>query len=647
MLKPLENGLMYGKKVETLENVTPTDYSYSSQPPYRERAYRLGPLSLGMGERTQTAAVGMRYRYAINMDCSIGGLPRKGPFFTSITPASSGEIRGMCEFPISGTMKLFTLAGRYCLVRNGDNIGDWSVSKDFGAGRVAQSVVRFKDAGGTDALYVTLDNGELWQFTGVTDTTAWTACVLPASGPGALPAYLEVVGDELWYGAGNKISKAVTGPTLAANWSGWINVGDASRNITYLKQLANQLLIFKTNGIYTVNTSGSDYELFPGLRMQPLLTNGRNATAWINSIFIPYGPTFYKATLGSETTIQPVGLERLLENNSEVSGQIVCSAGHSGWFLYLGVNNSISGNSYLCKLGSWLQAQEGYDADFVYSETIHGALCKWAGKQITWMSISDTPGPNPRLYAGFADGSISWALLPRTSPDPASDINCRFTTEVGQIFWPIHHSMFQADSKDFRGFSVFGPRLDKDNYVRFKYRLADALPYTDLGTDFIAGGQRSDLPNNVSGKAIDVCTEFINETTETTPIVEGMALHESVRPALKLDYNFVVQAKSHLARRDGSVDRRDAEQIRQAVKDAAQVNGTVTMIMPDETSQEMTITNYSESLAPSSSRYGLTWDLGILATQYKMNTIYGTLDRLAAFTLDDLAVYTLDQLEVL
>ena len=640
MLQPQENGLLVGRRIQTLENVVPTEYTYSSQPPYSDRTYAFGPLVAGMGEKVQAAASGQRYRYALYADCSIGGRAIKGPYFTMITPTFTGQLRGGCAFPVAGTLKTVVIAGRYCLIRNGDTAGDWVVSKDFGT--QATSIVRFKDASGTDALYVGLDNGQLWQFTGASDTTTWTQCSLPSGAPSGSVA-LEVVRDEFWYGAGNKVAKCETNPVLAANWSGWIIVGDSAEQITGLRQHLNQLFIFKSGSIYTVDFQGSDVELFSSLGLVQSGYNGRNPCAWFNGIYVPYGPTFYKLMGGSVAQLIPVGLERLMDNDSEVSGYVTCSTGHATWFLYMGLYNPINNCSYLLKLGSWLPPRADAEADYTFLEAIHGALYKWTNRTICWLYTSSVPGPNVRLYVGFTDGSIAWTTLPRQSPDPTQDPNCRFCTETAQVYWPRHHAMFEADRKVYKQLSLYGDKLDPDNYARFKYRTR-VQDYTDLGVNFSSDSQSARFPDNTIGEHVDLITELYNYDNTSTPILTAAVLHEAVLPAMLLEYELAVRAESRQARRDGVSDRRSAEQIRNELRQVASGQALVQVTMPDEESQLVSVVDYAEQPGDWRARRGPSWTVGLKLVQVRTLTDYGTISRLSAFLVRDLKPYVVQQL---
>lgn len=637
MLAPQEGGVLVGRKVQSLEGVAPSDYEYGSLPPYLETTFSFRRLVLGMGEKVQTSrASSRRYRHAINVDCSIGGMPRKGPAFVSITPASTGEIRDFVEALHSSANTLFALAGRYVLRRAGDAAVDWGVSRDLGVGRTAWQAVRFKDAGGSpvDALYVGADNNDFWQYNGSTNTWTQLSTTIAAK-------CLAVLDDELWRGYANKVIKCTSDPAVLANWSGEITVGDASSSITWMDVAGNQLFIYKDDGsVYTVNTSGTATALDPGVQLTPSSNNGRASESWYGRLWSQLGDGFWSITPGDVAVFSPIGPERMLENDSEVRGKIQCAAGHQAYFLYEGLYNAANGHSYLLKYGTWLPPEQGEDTAYDFAEVHHGALKKWSSKQVTAMRVSGIPGTNERLYCGFSDGSVEWCVLPKGTPDPMADSACSRTSETAELYWPIHHMMFQADTKAFRGWSAFGPSLSGTNYVQQEYRTDLAAGYTALGTNFTSSGQRVDPAVTVSGKQIDCKTILVGDV-----VLEGMALHEQVRPALKLDYTFLVDARSNVALRNGATERRSPDQIRQAVKDAVDAAASVTVVLPDEESKDLSFVDYQEMMLPDPRRYGQEWGLLVRGVEYRTNTRYGTYARLETMTYGQMEAFTYGQLE--
>jgi hypothetical protein len=671
ILRPQENGLMIGRKLQTLANVAPITYDYSSQPVYAERTYPFRRIRGGYGERVQRAPTPTRYYYGINVDLSIGGLQMKGPLVHEVSPPQTGPVNFFIDAHDDAGVgapptppqpfapfkpATFAGAGRYILKRTSDSPDGWTVSKDLGQfdppgdpaemiDNQATKAVRFWPAGSgqKDCLWVTTLAGELWRY----DGTNWVKS--------AQQAYsLTVLRDELWISTGrNTVRKCTADPLLAASWDAEIIVGDSSQPITNLECLDNALYIFKQNGVFTINPDTSINDRFPSFRQQPRPRNGVNACPWLSRLWFGYGDGYY--WMDNAGNLNPTGPNLLVENNSEVQGEVTAFAGHASWFGYYGVWNDVAQHSYLVKHGTWMNPDEADTANYDFFEVPNGALKKWPGKRLLSLYVSDAaPGFNSRMYCGFEDGTVAWFLLPYGTPNPAHpDSGCEFTDQDSWVYWPLHHAMFQADAKAYRGFSAFGPRIGAQNAVRLQYRVAQQFsemppgvqaPWIDLGRVFTFSGQRIDLEDNVFGYAIEVRHGLESTSVEVTdtPVVEGLALHEQVRPALQLEYTWTVNARRWLARRDGVVDHRTPWQIREACLSWAAAIGNVEAVMPDEGIQAVSIVDYSEALAPVTKRYGTDWDIAMKAIQFRTLTVYGTWDRVGLYDWDTIAQYTWD-----
>lgn len=547
-------------------------------------------------------------------------------------------------------------------------ISPYQLVKDFGSGTVNQ-MVRFKDAdAGTpkDALYIALSTGNLAYMNG-TGTTV--AVMSGAEGPADAKArFIERLGDELWVAWDNKISKVEADPVVRTNWSAPITIGDASTFITWLKVNHNELFIFKSDGVFTIGTDGLDQELFPGLRISPSTSNGVNAATYLDSIWAPFGDSLYKIT--QDGSLLPTGSEQLLDNGSEVKGQHVGFAGHNTWFGYVVLYNSANSNSYLMKYGSWVEDDSDPIGSAIrardvlkFRETWQGSLKKWTSKQAKCIYVINMPSDNDRLYVGFSNGTIEYCILPKNSPNPANDTAYQFTLSDSEEYVPIHHAGFQADQKIFRGFSVFGTQMSVNTPVEIWYRtdpngsfVAHKVNSADsTAAQYTQSGQRIDFPNDVIvfGRQIEIKFILKNTTVAQTPIIEGIAIHEQVRPAFVLEYSFTVKAYNFLSRRDGSTDRRRAETIRAQMQDAVARVGTIEVQFPQEDTQEISYTEYQEVLLADSKRHGMEWDITIKGIQYRTLTstdidVEGSgnaYDVLEQFTYSTLEQYTYGQLE--
>lgn len=647
MLRPSQDGLLVSRKMTTLDESSPVPASYATQPVYKERALPFRPL-LGMGQSVQTGPALHRYHYGLNV-WRVGNVFGKGPKFTTLAPTDAGEVRDFPEALHGGALTQFILAGRYVKRRDGDTVGAQTTSKDLGVGLQANSAVRFQGAYASpvDGLYVSVNDGALWEY----DGASWNSCALPA---GFLAEYLERVGTELWAGGGNEVRKCDGDPKLAASWSAAILVGDTSTRITALRQTANTLFIFKSDGsIYTLNgvddpATGTSNDLFPGLRVTPDLTNGRNAAAWDRFVWFRKGGSFYRLDVEDRAQIASVGPERLLDLRGPVRGHGVVFAGHDAWAGYLGVYNATGADSYLYQLGQWLPPSEGDEGRYDFADLLDGALIVWEGKQITALKVSTLVAGNPRLYAGFSDGTYGWCLLPTNGPNPfAADSGCTFTAATSELYLPVLHGMTPADFKAWRGVSVFGPTLSATNRATVSMRIAESASFATLAANHTASGQRVDSADNTASKQLEAKIALTNASETETPVLEGLDLAYSVRPALQWERRMTALARNHVARRDGGTSRRSAEQIRALIHAAAGAPGSVTLVLPDEESRSASVLDIAEALRPDRARYGQEWDITFSVVDFRTNETYGTVGRLRPYLIADLAGYSVEELGTL
>jgi hypothetical protein len=647
LLLPTADGQLVSRKTKTLEgdpSATTTDYS--SDPTYRQRTFGFRHLSGGMGERWQSSLISRRYRYMTNAQ-RWGNLIGKGPLFHVISPATTGSIKDFPEALNAGVNTQFILAGRYVLVRADDTNAGQTVSKDFGVGRTVTSAVRFKGAYVTpiDSLLVTTDNGQLWQYTG----TAWVAATLPAT---FLPTALEVAGTELWAGGGNQVRKCTGDPLLAGSWSGAFSIGDGSSVVSSIRQLLDRPFVFTTNGrVFSYNADGTDNDLFPGLRSTPNALTGANAQAWLDAVYVTIGDSFLKLEAAGGATVTVVGPERLREAEAAVQGRVAASAGWATQTLYLGAYNAQTGHSMLETYGSWeppvddrptpYQSIES-GAAFQFEEVIDGALIDWPGQQITAMKVSGIGSPDTRLYCGFSDGTYGWIKLVQAPFSAGS--GAEFTLATSTINVPLHHALAQEDTKATMGFSSFGPLLNTADYLTVAYRMNESAPYTALGTRFTANGQRVNTPDGTVGKILDTQITLVNASTADTPVLEGLGIHERVVPAFEQDIVMKIRCADYQAKRDGSSDRKTAQQIRAALLSAAGAPGTVSFTLPDESIDGLASIDFEEHLLNRNQRAGYASDITLTTTQFNTVTVYGTFGRFRGVRFGDMRGFTFGQI---
>jgi hypothetical protein len=666
-----EGDNLVSQKSKTLDATAPVDYTYSSANPYKERVTEWQKLYGGLGQAEAPDTAYRRYSYAEYLDTSIDGLEMLGPGFEAhveTIDAAAGEVRQLVKALHSGALTVFAICenGIYRRISDGSWTGSLTLttSPALPAGTHPQSGLRFKHRGASsvDALYVGTDNTNLYKY----DGTTWTVAA-SAAGPGTGTSqgearYLERVGDELWVAGNYWIVKVEDDPMDRTKYAGVIYIGDQTAKITFLKQIGNTLVIHKEDGTYTVSAAGVDVDLFPTLRGKNNPKNGRNAAVWIDRMWFTFGDQTF--TMTADATLKPDGLEQMLENISPVRGSWVAGAGHNTWFFYELYYNAAVNTTYLVKHGTWVE--EGSSSDnpgvAVFADAHHGSLYQW-NKQATMCDVISGlhTGGNDRLYVGFTDGTIQWTPLPRYGPNPAEDSNCEFTTNTGYLNLPIHHSGFRSDNKLFHAVTAMGPRLTTGEWVEIEYRLDvnnDLAAWTTLSADdpkFTLPSQRKEFSTDetidpVYGKLLQVRVAFMKDPNlsvsprNLTPMIYGVGIHESIRPSFSREFTFTVDCTSYAPLKNGNVDRRRGVDISDAIIQVCAEVGPVVVMLPWGTSEEMTITDFHDTLVQQKDSRDFKW--GIQVTAIQLRTISHE-QVFSGLTYDTLELYTLDELEAI
>lgn len=628
---PLVGGTFKGSKVSPFSDIVPTTQSYENWPAFRERTLAWSSMPLGYGHGFQIQDNPEKdafYSYAIGVDASIATVWQKGPLVTRVTPASTGPIAGFAEVSISGTKTMFAIAGQYALKRTGDTSVGWPVSQNLATVGFRPEVVTQNVGSSSTKLIVGVTGANPWIFDATAQTWAQNAALL------GYKFLLLSDTRELyaWTGANNMAKVDVASDfTNIANWTAADNfrVGDATQSITELARTThNALLIIKQDGIFTLRDDGQALDLFPGLRGG---TDANNGLGWFQFEGSTYVPTVNTGLLkmtpsgfyGSVVQAQETGVEKLGDNNSPVKGRITAGEG-SQFNGYAGILNPDTGNSYLLKLGG--RAPNG---DFI--PAWHGSITQaFAGVSITAMKRSTVGAPagHERMYLGFSDGSIGWFILPCTA-NPSNCSAYLFDTVDAQIYMPLAHLGFKADRKTVEAFSVFGPSLGGDHYVRVACRFDTSGSYQDVGNAFTdPGGSRQDFTTPLVGFMVDVQVTLSNPATNTlSPQVASVAVHHKVLPALVIEYEGVADGRPNPRLRDGHYGRRPPEQVKAALESAAG-SAFSTWVTEDERSVTVSMHEYAFQEAQDVRYRRIGWLIPFKAVAYRTNTIYGTWARI-------------------
>jgi len=587
---------LLSSKIQDINQVAPPDFSYGGTSPISDRQEPYESLALGMGLRMQEKWQDFRYAQAMGVDLSVWPWC-KGPEVKSIVPATRDDVNGVRGFFELGG-NLFMANGRYVHTK-ASGADTWSVAHDFGAGVSILNVAVFtSNSDGVKRAFFALSTGPA-QFT-TTGTGAYTAMASFTA-----LAFLALGREWWWADDVNRLRKCDTNadPTNEANYTSLnFRAGDKSSPITNLAQTAaGTMLILKTDGIYTLDQAGDDHSLYPFLKFAPRLDNGRWLGQFENSLYVSYGQAFLR--LNPDLSLEEVGPERLIANDGPVRGQITAFSGVAGMFALAALYNPDTQNSYLMKFGGFVSGSQASQASpsSVRVDAWHGALNHALVNvviQSLFVSAIGAPTGHTRTYLGLSDGTLGWLTNPCT-PNPAACSAYTFEVGDGWIELPFWHAGYHASIKSLRHLAVTGPFLDASNYVTIEYKLDPNLAsWTSLGNVFDSTVyEESAFPTTAAAVLAAFRVHLQNTAAAKSPLVSSVAIGHALRPQRYMSFEADILCADGLVRRDGVPLRLGRLEIQRAVEAAVDTPGAVTVVLPNETTQQLSFTDYTVSQA--------------------------------------------------
>lgn len=386
-----------------------------------------------------------------------------------------------------------------------------------------------------------------------------------------------------------------------------------------------QTLIVCEEGRIGIGASGEipnqavSMDITPDRSSAPHPDNGRVGTIWQGSLYTPYGSGFYKITPTGLSTanVEAIGPERLIENTSAVKGRVTGLAGWGPWHLFYALWDGQT--SYLCKYGAWVNPEASNSPQAELLPVSHGALESWPLK-VNWLEISGVGAAtqNPRLYAGFVDGSIRWTTLPAQSPFAPTDDNCRYRSS-GYTVLSRHTMGFQLDGKRYQHLTAFGPVLTPTARVRYFYTLPDGEE-RELSGEVTENGAPLDFPLNVEGKWIQIRVELETDDPTVTPVVEGFALEEQLNPASIEEISFSAHVGPHIMLASRHPTRRSAALLVETLRRLEGRGDDVLLTLPDGTVQRVAIIDLADHYLSGDSFAGERHEVGLTLVTFKTNT---------------------------
>lgn len=638
-----------GVRPQSLDEVAPPEFLDDAQNPLFARPQIYADMSLGFGRKIQQDPKDRFYFYSICADLTQEHKWIKGPQITSGTPSPVDATNGVQDFFELGGL-LYMLNGRYVNKWNGSAFTQTG-GLDTGATHAGLTARRFKSgSGASDKVFIAMGSATPvndYYYDGTTYTQMATFQSLD---------YLAVGRQFYRASTVNLVSVCDNNadPTTEGNWSAanQFQVGDKTSPIRRLGISATGvLLIFKTDGMYSLDPAGNDIQYYQFLKFNPD-QNGDSAKQvgyFEDDVYVQYNGDLFRVK--PDFTLEHIGPELEVTNDSPVRGYVSAfNSGANGLNAYAGLYNPDTGLAYLMKFGSWASGHFSAFSGRVIEEALgsridswHGSISQAFASKITamWISAIGAPTNHTRMFMGHADGTWDYFILPCT-PDPSACSQYLFTTTNGTVNLPLFTATWIGDPKALRKFVVMCPNLSSTNYVQLNYKAdSTAGSYTGLGTNFTtAPRQQVNFPNNTSGSLTDLQLVLVSTSATSCPQTVGCILYHAVRPEFLLLYEFSVLAMDGLIDRAGHPMRADAIEIASWIVSAVTAAGSVTTVLPDEVSKQLTYKDYTEHVGVDDRTRQVGKVIDVKAYEFITNTVYGTNDRAHVYSNDAAKAYT-------
>jgi hypothetical protein len=135
---------------------------------------------------------------------------------------------------------------------------------------------------------------------------------------------------------------------------------------------------------------------------------------------------------------------------------------------------------------------------------------------------------------------------------------------------------------------------------------------------FTLPNERKEFPNNTYAKLIQMRLKLVGTPGgSTTPVIDGIAVHQALRPSLSLEWTFSVKLADGLVKHNGTTDRRRGSMLRDEVQNAVAYAGNIDVTLPTGDVETMTLIDYRESAANWSKRRDHEWLAQITGIQLR------------------------------
>lgn len=322
-----------------------------------------------------------------------------------------------------------------------------------------------------------------------------------------------------------------TNPTNSGSWTGAVAIGQSDSDITALVPYKDLMLICKSDGLYTINSSGTVVDLDGGFFQDNFrhTDNFRNAINFQGRVLLPLGEGgMYELDDSSSENLTDISFRLVAPGVTKLDGEVVSLAAGANE-VYALVRE---GTALYFMLGEYLVVNGV--ADYRWHQI---GQTTWTGtaidkyRQVLYpYSILNGTDVYKRIWQSrFGTAANRAEFWPRTNDrdlifTPDNDATIDLTEE--DAFLPQVDKNFLRLECETSGLGTGG----SDHNIPIDYSLDAGASFSSLGT-LTASSQTLTFTAGTNGKSIILRAKPLQgSTTTTTPKLLGLRLICQVRP---------------------------------------------------------------------------------------------------------------------
>lgn len=545
MLAEDDSGLVYRPSLapELSAQINQSNYNYGSVPPFVAviRAWEDFHAGAGWVEGEETpdhsGHGGHRYGYSRGVDASWGGL-RLSPALQALLESDATAIAAAPDFYSRTSDGVFLVAGRYVYEYVS---AAWLQRADLGSGNVGTGPVvdfngvQFVPCGDSDPYFYSADGVTWAAVTTLADLNAQFFAVRGQSSGAAVLWKITSTG---------ALKNNTSGESGGGAWSAAAQVGGTGETVNGMIVMDGDIVVFKTDGIYTYDGTTVS-KVWDGGRLMYRSNNGHHPVIWSDgNAYTTYGDTLIQFD-NVNTTVGLVWPPPNRPGHPEINGQITALAADVR-YIYFALKNA-SGNTYIMK---------GTPADGFHSIAYLGANDCDA---MLVVGPGDLHANNPVLLVGYATAG-DYFILPRSGMLPEDDSNYRFDAAGGFIVGSWDGVNAKGFPKFLNSGLVLADNLATGRTAELLYEADESGTFTSVLLADTEGKTEDTVEEEVEFNRIRYRVNLETTANTATPVVESLVLSVTPNNPKRRSWELAVKIESDQLPKGGGDSRVSASE---------------------------------------------------------------------------------------